>query len=189
MSYHCNFKIKHIKIPLLFYYSMNLKSRFLESQIQYKTAFIFPITSQTRKFSLLQQLIEINISSYSHVYICWDFGLCRYKDVRILIHTQCIHLQPVFTKCLHVLVPIFLLLYYTAFQSLKYSILKRSARWLINPVWPMPSVRKHSLAVAREKGHVRGWQGRGATRLVGVTETAPEMGYFAQRGRGRNWIV
>lgn len=64
--------------------------------------------------------------------------------------------------------------------------LKRSARWLITPVWPMPSVRKHSLAVAREKGHVRDWQGRGATRLVGVTETAPEMGYFAQRGRGRN---
>lgn len=183
MSYHCNFKIKHIQIPLLFHYSMDVKSRLLDSQIQYKT-----ITSQTRKFSFLQQLIKINISSYSHVYICWGLGLCRYKEFIILIQTQCIHLQPIFTKCLRVFVPI-LLLCCTAFQSLKYSILKRSARWLITPFWPMPSVRKHSLAVAREKGHVRDWQGRGATRLVGVTETAPEMGYFAQRGRGRNWIV
>lgn len=32
----------------------------------------------------------------------------------------------------------------------------------------MPSVRKHSLAVAREKGHIRDWQGRGAARQVGV---------------------
>lgn len=188
MSYHCNFKIKYIEIPLLFHYSMDPKSRLLDSQIQYKTAFIFPITIQTRKFSFLYQLIEINISSYSHVYICWGLGLCRYKEFIILIQTQCIHLQQIFIKCLHVLFPMFLLRC-TAFRSLKYSIIKRSARWLITPVWLMPSVRKHSLAVAREKGHVRDWQGRGATRLVGVTETAPEMGYFAQRGRGRNWIV
>lgn len=53
----------------------------------------------------------------------------------------------------------------------------------IGLVWPMPSVHKHSLAVAREKGHVRGWQGRGTARLVGVTDTLSEMGYFAQRGR------
>lgn len=33
----------------------------------------------------------------------------------------------------------------------------------------MPSVRKHSLAVAREKGHIRDWQGRGAARRVGVS--------------------
>lgn len=59
------------------------------------------------------------------------------------------------------------------------------ARRSISAVWPMPSVHKHSLAVAREKGHVRGWQARGTARLVGVTDTLSEMGYFAQRGRRR----
>lgn len=35
----------------------------------------------------------------------------------------------------------------------------------------MPSVRKHSHPVPREKRHVRGWQARGAVRLDRVTDT------------------
>lgn len=119
MSYHRNFKIKHITIPLLSLHGVDLKGRFLDSQIQYKTAFIFPITSQTRKFSFLLQLIEINISSYRHVYICWDLGLCRCKEVIIPIQTH----QSLSNVCM------FWSRYFycyinTAFQPMKYSILK-----------------------------------------------------------------
>lgn len=62
---------------------------------------------------------------------------------------------------------------------------ERASLQLITLVWPMPSVHKHLLAVAREKGHIRGWQGRATTRPFEVTVAAIEMGYFAQTRRRR----
>lgn len=58
---------------------------------------------------------------------------------------------------------------------------ERCTRRSIAPVSPMPSVRKHSLAVAREKGHVRDCQGRGAARRVGVTGDSSRDGLLGPK--------
>lgn len=71
--------------------------------------------------------------------VCWNIGQCNYK--------QWMHL------CLQMHSPI-------VFPSPRvvYCVVSgaRASQRPIALVWPMPSVHKHSLAVAREKGHIRG---------------------------------
>lgn len=76
-------------------------------------------------------------------------------------------------------------LYCVALPPKSLNFVNVAARRSITLAWHMSSVHKHLLAVAREKGHVRSWQGRGTVRLDGVTDTLSEMGYVAQRGKRR----